>query len=166
MSVRKTIFWLHLIAGVVAGVVIFIMSVTGTLLMYQKQITAWADGATVTVPADTERISAAALIEKVKASEPGKPTAITVNSDPEKAVMVSYGREKTVFVNPYTGAVIGEGSKAVRALNRAAAASLVRKAGQGPAAVHSKAALRSTPPESRAARSRARLGARKALKLQ
>ena len=43
---RKTIFWLHLITGVVAGVVILIMSVTGVLLMYQKQITAWADGAT------------------------------------------------------------------------------------------------------------------------
>ena len=115
VSVRKTIFWLHLIAGVVAGVVILVMSVTGTLLMYQKQITAWADGAKVEAPANAERIPATALLAKVQESESGKPTAMTVYSDPNKAVAISYGREKTVFVNPYTGAVIGEGSKKARA---------------------------------------------------
>ena len=47
---RKTIFWLHLITGVLAGLVILIMSVTGVLLMYQKQrktrqitLPAWTD---------------------------------------------------------------------------------------------------------------------------
>ena len=40
---RKVFFWLHLAAGVVAGLVIFIMAVTGTLLMYEKQMTAWFD---------------------------------------------------------------------------------------------------------------------------
>lgn len=36
--IRKTLFWLHLIAGVLAGLVILIMSVTGVLLTYEKQI--------------------------------------------------------------------------------------------------------------------------------
>ena len=40
---RKIFFWLHLTAGTMAGIVILIMSVTGVLLMYQRQITAWAD---------------------------------------------------------------------------------------------------------------------------
>ena len=59
---RKTIFWLHLITGVVAGVVILIMSVTGVLLMYQKQITAWADGATVQVVESAARMEIDALL--------------------------------------------------------------------------------------------------------
>ena len=40
---RKIIFWCHLPVGVTAGIVILIMSVTGALLAYEKQIIAWAD---------------------------------------------------------------------------------------------------------------------------
>jgi uncharacterized iron-regulated membrane protein len=40
---RKIIFWCHLPVGVIAGVVILIMCVTGVLLAYEKQITLWAE---------------------------------------------------------------------------------------------------------------------------
>ncbi len=43
MRLRSILFWLHLPLGVIAGAVILIMSVTGVLLTYQRQITAWAD---------------------------------------------------------------------------------------------------------------------------
>jgi|GEM_PF-2469048 len=43
--IRKGLFWLHLIAGVAAGVVILVMSVTGVLLTYERQILAWEDHA-------------------------------------------------------------------------------------------------------------------------
>ena len=43
MKIRTFLFWLHLACGVVAGTVSLIMSVTGALLTYQRQITAWAD---------------------------------------------------------------------------------------------------------------------------
>ncbi|MFL2840914.1 MAG: PepSY-associated TM helix domain-containing protein [Pseudohongiellaceae bacterium] len=36
--IRKTIFWAHLISGVTAGLVIFMMSITGVLLTYERQI--------------------------------------------------------------------------------------------------------------------------------
>ena len=39
----SVIFWCHLIAGVVAGLVVLVMSVTGVLLTYERQIVAWAD---------------------------------------------------------------------------------------------------------------------------
>jgi uncharacterized iron-regulated membrane protein len=32
------VFWCHLVAGVAAGIVILIMSVTGVLLTYEQQI--------------------------------------------------------------------------------------------------------------------------------
>ena len=40
MTLRKFLFWCHLAAGVSAGIVIFIMSVTGVLLTYERQIIA------------------------------------------------------------------------------------------------------------------------------
>ncbi len=43
MSFRKTLFWMHLTAGIFAGTVILIMSVTGVMLAFQRQITNFAD---------------------------------------------------------------------------------------------------------------------------
>ena len=43
LMVRKIFFWLHLTAGSLAGIVILIMSVTGVLLAWQRQIIRFAD---------------------------------------------------------------------------------------------------------------------------
>ena len=41
---RNVLFWMHLICGVAAGAVVFIMSITGVALTYEKQMQRWADG--------------------------------------------------------------------------------------------------------------------------
>ena len=43
MKLRRLFFWCHLAAGVTTGVVILIMSATGVLLMYEKQLIEWSD---------------------------------------------------------------------------------------------------------------------------
>ena len=40
---RKVLFWMHLTAGVVCGIVILIMCVTGASLAFEKQINAWLE---------------------------------------------------------------------------------------------------------------------------
>ena len=40
---HKIIFWSHLLAGVIAGLVIFLMSFTGVILMYESQITEYIE---------------------------------------------------------------------------------------------------------------------------
>ena len=40
---RRVIFWLHLVTGVLAGLVIGVMSVTGVLLAFERQIIAFAE---------------------------------------------------------------------------------------------------------------------------
>ena len=40
---RRVLFWSHLVCGVVAGIVILIMCVTGVALTYQKEMQWWAD---------------------------------------------------------------------------------------------------------------------------
>ena len=42
-KLRKVIFWLHLTAGLVAGLVIAIMCFTGAALAFEKDIIAWAE---------------------------------------------------------------------------------------------------------------------------
>lgn len=114
---RKIIFWCHLTAGAFAGIVVLVMSVTGVLLTYEKQIIAWADARTysITPPSPATRLPVETLVSRAREAKPGHaPTAITFRSDPTLAVSVAFGREGSVFVNPYTGEALGEGAKGVR----------------------------------------------------
>jgi uncharacterized iron-regulated membrane protein len=108
--IRTTLFWIHLTCGVTAGIVIFVMSFTGTVLALQPQILAWVerDQRIVEVPAGTTRLGAEALIARVREQRPdASVTALTIDRDPTHAASVTLAPAATVFVNPYTGAVTG-----------------------------------------------------------
>ena len=45
--------------------------------------------------------------KRAKAVPMPRPAVITVKSDPTASVIVNLGRENTVFINPYTGALLG-----------------------------------------------------------
>jgi uncharacterized iron-regulated membrane protein len=108
---------MHLSAGVFAGIVVLIMSVTGVLLTYQKQMQAWADTrqhrAAPPSP-DAKRLPVEVLLGKVRDEKGKTPTTVIRRADPAEPAGFAFGREGTVYVNPYTGAVLGEGSTAMR----------------------------------------------------
>ena len=107
---HKIIFWSHLLAGVIAGLVIFIMSFTGVVLMYEPQISEYSErnARWVTRGPEAKRLSLDELVAKVREGNPeARPAVITVKSDPTASVIVNLGRENTVFINPYTGELLG-----------------------------------------------------------
>jgi uncharacterized iron-regulated membrane protein len=111
MRLRSILFWLHLPLGVVAGAVILIMSVTGVLLTYQRQITAWADMRGYEVERAEQRLAADELIAKLAAARPDlKPTAMVIRSEPSAPASFTVGAGRQVFVDPYTGTALGEGN--------------------------------------------------------
>lgn len=114
---RRILFWVHLCAGVAAGLVILIMSVTGVLLAYERQILDWANRAYRSVPPapNAARLSMDALLARVREVRPGRPGSVSLRSDPTAPVEVGFGREHVLLVNPYTGAVLGEGATGARA---------------------------------------------------
>jgi len=120
-KLRKIIFWLHLPVGVIAGLVILNMCVTGVLLTYEKQIISWADTRSYrsAPPAtQTQHLPVETLITMARDARGGNPTAVTLKSDPSAPAEIGFGRETTLFVNPYTGAILGEGSPKVRSFFR------------------------------------------------
>lgn len=120
-QLRDVIFWCHLAAGACAGVVILIMSVTGVLLAYERQLTRWADtrGYEVARPApDSKGLSLEALLAKALEGQTAAPTAVTVYGAGDEPATVSFQGGRSLFVNPYTGEVLGEGSPRVRAFFR------------------------------------------------
>jgi uncharacterized iron-regulated membrane protein len=115
---RKVIFWCHLATGVLAGIIVLIMSVTGVLLTYEKQIIAWADTRGYTVgqaAAGAARLPLEELVAKARAGREAAPSTFTLRSNPTAPVEVGFGRAGSVFLNPYTGEVLGEGAKGTRA---------------------------------------------------
>ena len=114
---RTVLFWLHLVTGVTVGIVVLIMSATGVLLTYEKQITRWADTRSLdgSPPApDAKRLDVATLVARARGATSGTPTAITWRAGANAPVEIAFGRERTVFLNAYTGATLGEGATGAR----------------------------------------------------
>ncbi|HZZ19666.1 MAG TPA: PepSY-associated TM helix domain-containing protein [Opitutaceae bacterium] len=105
---RKALFWMHLVVGVAAGLVIALMAATGTLMAFRSEITLWAehDVRHVPVPVPAARMQIRDLADAVREARPdGRANQITVSRDPSAAVVFSVGRDDQLFVNPYTGEV-------------------------------------------------------------
>lgn len=118
---RKIIFWLHLTAGITAGAVIFIMSVTGALLAFEKNIVEFAErDMRVVAPRENARkLSAREILAKAREAKPdAKFSAIFLQNEPNAAWQVGLGRDGQIFVNPFTGEISGEGAKGVRGFFR------------------------------------------------
>jgi uncharacterized iron-regulated membrane protein len=114
-SVRKAIFWLHLSAGLTAGVFILLMGITGILLAYERQILAWQDGYVVQAPQGQAAKPLEEIAPKVLAAHVGPAlSGISRESGAVQPYVFSFGKEKQVFVDPYTGDVLGEGSPKLR----------------------------------------------------
>jgi uncharacterized iron-regulated membrane protein len=116
MKLRTLIFWLHLIAGVLAGAVILLMSITGVALMYERQIVAWADSGFRSTPptADAPRLGLADIVQRVGTEIPGlTPAAVTIAAYRGAPVSIS-APPRTLYVDAYSGRLLGEGNQGVR----------------------------------------------------
>ena len=108
---RRLLFWLHLISGVTAGAVILIMSATGVILALKPQIQNWVDRDIRYVTPQPERLGVQALLSATKAARPeSAPQSLTLARDPALAVTVGLGTAGNLYVNPYTGTVLGSSS--------------------------------------------------------
>lgn len=116
MRLRKAIFWMHLATGCLVGTIVLVMSITGVLLTYERQIVSWADRDFRSTPplAGAARLPIEAMLEKVTVQNNALPSAITLCSDPAAPAEASFGREHVYLVDVYTGSVLGEGSQGVR----------------------------------------------------
>ena len=103
--IRSIIFWTHLTCGIVAGIVVFTMSLTGVLLTYERQINNWvAESRYVQAPPNTVRMPLDDLIGLQQLAQPDQPaTAVVITNDPGAPVTFRAGRRAGLNLNPYNG---------------------------------------------------------------
>lgn len=103
---RKTIFWLHLCCGVVVGLVVLMMSATGLILTYERQLLALADQAYFSAPAHGEqRLDVDTLIESADRLPDFRPTSISLSAHSAAPVQLRAGRRDVRYLNPYSGEI-------------------------------------------------------------
>jgi uncharacterized iron-regulated membrane protein len=115
MKLRTLLFWPHLIAGVVAGAVILVMSVTGVILTYERQLNEWSnsDYRSVPPPGETRRMPVESVLAAFVQLGRGEVTNVAVGSEPSDPVIVSSG-QKAFYLDAYSGRLLGEGRTGMR----------------------------------------------------
>lgn len=112
---RKILFWMHLSCGVVAGVLILVMSVTGVAMTYERQmIAAAAERNHVSAPVGQARLSLDELAAKARALDAEGELSLVFEAEPGAPVTVTAGRQTAALLNPYTGESIADASTGTR----------------------------------------------------
>jgi uncharacterized iron-regulated membrane protein len=124
-ALRRVLFWSHLVLGVVAGLVILLMSVTGVLLGYERQMIVWLDGVPrVEVPVGAPRLPLDSLLQLADVPREAM-ASVALKAAAHEPVTVRF-RERDrspLLLDPYRGSTIqapsdSTGRKAVAALRR------------------------------------------------
>ncbi|MCG8416060.1 MAG: PepSY domain-containing protein [Pseudomonadales bacterium] len=103
---RKALFWMHLSAGVSAGLIILMMSVTGVILTYERQMQVWEDGPYYTDPEPgQQRLTVDQLLAAANQTEGFTATSVILNSAADAPFVARAGRSQTQYLNPYTAEI-------------------------------------------------------------
>src|SRR5262245_45805532 len=94
------------------------MSVTGVLLAFQRQVVEWAEARTPTIDPRDARLPLETLVARARDGRGDPPTSVTLRSDTAAPATIGFPGGRVVLVDPYTGAILGDGASGVRAFFR------------------------------------------------
>lgn len=115
--IRKAFLKIHLYAGLLSGLIVIAVCLSGTIYVYHTEIQELANAELYTVERVGSRMSADAIIKKLEAQENAKVVGLTWEDDLERSLQFTLkkdgeqGRGTTYFVNPYTAAILGNSSE-------------------------------------------------------
>lgn len=119
-------FWFqtHWLLGIIAGLILAVMGVTGAALSYEHSLLRLLNPGVLSVtPSSEPRLSADELLARVRQGQPDRQiAALTLHADPAAAASVMFapqgrGRGRPVQVDPYTGELLGEAKRGAALLH-------------------------------------------------
>jgi len=116
MSVRRLLFWAHLIVGIAVGLGVAYMAVTGTILAFQPQIVRFAERNIKPNISSPGEVCAApsAILVAAQAQSGQAATTVQLFSDPGVPAQVTLQGDATLLVDGCTGKVLGPGASSLR----------------------------------------------------
>jgi uncharacterized iron-regulated membrane protein len=108
MILKKINAWLHLWLGLASGLVVFIVSITGCILVFEQELKPltqpWQNAKR---PADAAYLPPSAIHQKIKTVFPDKQVLSIWYYGHERTAKVSINSDSLVYVNPYTAEIVG-----------------------------------------------------------
>ncbi|MCV2487561.1 PepSY domain-containing protein [Flavobacterium sp. SH_e] len=108
---KNTIRQIHLWLGLASGLIVFIVSITGFLYVFEEEIRDFSLKEYLHVPVQEKPfIGLKTIIENYEHLEPKqKITALKIDkAEPNAAVQISTKKKKTYYFNPYDGTLINQ----------------------------------------------------------
>jgi uncharacterized iron-regulated membrane protein len=104
---RELLLTVHRWMGLVAGIAIFVIALTGCVLIFENDIDRAAHASILKVTPAVERAPLEQVVKNVRAAYPSEPpSGISFPQQPNHAMQVSL-KGVSVGVDPYTGRVLG-----------------------------------------------------------
>ena len=104
--VRKTIFWAHLSVAVIICVPVLLLTVTGAMLAFDNQIREIGYSSNYSIIPETQNLPISKLINETQFDK--QPKSIVLYSNKTDAVRFTFGHGMFLFVDPYTGEILGD----------------------------------------------------------
>jgi len=114
--VRKVFLKIHLYAGLISGLVVIAVCLSGTIYVYNSEIRELANPEFYNVEVGSDRLSPDEIRGKLEAQEQSNVVGLTWSEEEESSVEFTLqkegeeGRGTTYFVNPYTAEILGNTS--------------------------------------------------------
>lgn len=112
--IKALFLQVHSVIGLAISLVLTVIGLTGATMSFEEEIGDWLNAAIMHVEARAApTLTPDQLIARLQAGGVGKVSALTMASDPAKAVHVRFARGETgarpspAFVDPYDGHVLG-----------------------------------------------------------
>jgi uncharacterized iron-regulated membrane protein len=116
---RRFFYEIHLWLGIVSGIILFVVCLTGTIIVFREDVRNLVEPAKyyVAVPKGNSVLAVDDLIAKVEAARPMmKMTYLALPEQPNRTVRMLLaptekggGKRGMVYADPYTGNIVGEG---------------------------------------------------------
>lgn len=119
MSFRRIIFWSHLSVGVTAGLIIFLLSATGVLLTYERQMLGMAVARLSPASISGDQLTADELALMAGESASQARLSLVYHRDAARPVELNAGRGRTTLIDPYSGETIESAAGPARDFFRA-----------------------------------------------
>ena len=112
MTIKKLVRKLHLYLGLVSGIIVFVVAITGCIYVFQKEIQDLTQPYRFVTPQDAQFLPPSVLYETVEKKFPEKTVSYTYYYPRDHAaVVVLYGNNPDlyydfVYINPYTAEIL------------------------------------------------------------
>lgn len=104
---RKSLFWIHLAAGLLAAIPLGVMAFTGVLLAFEHQIVDTLERPSARIDPAVPRLRLDELVASAPQGASPMPLSLRLYSDLSQPVEIRRGKELVVRVDPATGEVVG-----------------------------------------------------------